>query len=89
MKVVVEENEGEGLDALLGLPVLLLCGNYFYHGKLVGVNETVVKLSSPSIVYETGDWKETKYKNAQLLPAKVWYVQTAAIESFGPGLPIA
>lgn len=40
MKVMQEvvEVSGEGLEALMGKKVTLFCANYFYSGKLVGVN---------------------------------------------------
>ena len=60
MKKLVEQVDGEGLEGLLGEEVLLLCANYFYTGKLTGVNKTCVLLTDPSIVYETGDWKIKK-----------------------------
>ena len=82
-QVEIVEVEGEGLDALLGEQVTLFCMNYFYTGKLTGVNDTCVQLTDPSIIYETGDWSTKAYKDAQSLPTKVLYVQTAAIESFG------
>lgn len=81
--VSVAEIEGEGLEALLGENVLLLCANYFYTGKLIGVNTDCVMLESPSIVYETGPWSDKHYKDAQGLPVKQWYVQRSMIESFG------
>lgn len=84
MKKLVETVEGEGLEALLGENVLLMCANYFYHGKLVGVNETCVLLDDAKIVYETGDWTSAAWQDAQRLPGP-WYVQTAFIESFGRG----
>lgn len=80
--VNVVEVEGEGLAALLGENVLLFCVNYFYAGKLVGVNDKYVQLEDASIVFETGELIAKTFKDAQKLPA-VWYVQTAAIESFG------
>ncbi|CAN5950553.1 unnamed protein product [Sphagnum jensenii] len=55
--------------SLLGQPVLLFCLNYIYAGKLVGVNDTFVKLEDAKIVYETGAFTNPTYKNAQLLPA--------------------
>lgn len=85
MKKLVEEVENEGLDALLGEQVLLFGMNYIYAGKLIGVNETFVKLADPRIVYETGAWSSTGYKDAQSLHVKEWYVQRAAVESFGQG----
>lgn len=82
MKKIVEEVQGEGLESLLGEVVTLFCANYFYTGKLTGVNDTCVLLSDPSIVYETGSWSDPNWKDAQKLPNDL-YVQTAAIESFG------
>lgn len=79
--VNVQEVEGEGLVALLGERVLLLCGNYFYAGKLEGVNKEDILLSSPSIVYETGDWKANKFQDEQALPSAL-YVRIASIESY-------
>lgn len=83
MKKLIEEVQGEGLEALLGEQVTLLCVNYFYTGKLVGVNTTCVKLEEPKIVYETGAWDKKDWADAQSLNTQYLYVQTAAIESFG------
>ena len=83
--VTVTEVEGEGLEALLGQNVLLFCLNYIYTGKLVGVNPSFVKLEGAKIVYETGAFSDKNYKDAQNLPTNEWYVQTAAIESYGLG----
>ena len=82
MRCVVKEVDTEGLDGLLGQTVTLFCGVYIYTGKLVGVNDTCVKLSDAKIVYETGELTTKTWKDAQSLPAD-WYVQTAAIESCG------
>ena len=80
--VSVTEVSGEGLEALLGETITLFCLNYIYTGKLVGVNNTCVLLSDAAIVYETGNLSEGGWKDAQKLPGN-WYVQAAAIESFG------
>lgn len=87
MKKLVEvtEVQGEGLDSLMGEQVLLFCLNYIYAGKLVGINETFVQLENAGIVYETGELGASSYKDFQRFPGGVWYVQRAAIESFGPG----
>ena len=81
MKKIVEVSD-EGLEGLLGETVTLLCMNYFYTGKLIGVNATCVKLENPSIVYETGEWSSKSWKDAQKLPGDI-YVQVSAIEAFG------
>lgn len=82
MKILVETST-EGLESLLGSKVTLFCANYFYTGKLVGVNKSDVKLEDPAIVYETGEFTAKEYKDEQKLGVKYWYVRRAAIESFG------
>ena len=84
MKKIVDEVDGEGLEKFLGEKVLLMCGNYFYTGKLIGINDTCVLLENAAIVYETGPFSNPTYKDAQAIGA-LWYVSTAAIESFGAG----
>ena len=83
MKKIIECDESEGLVKLMGEVVTLLCANYFYTGELIGVNTTCVLLKNPSIVYETGDWSDENWSDAQKLPTTELYVQTGAIESFG------
>ncbi len=82
MKVLVTEKDGEGLIGLLGQKVTLFCMNYFYHGILEGVNDDCVKLKDAYIVYETGSFDETGFKDAQKL-APAWYVAKSTIESYG------
>ena len=84
MKKIIETTDDEGLLALLGEHVTLMCLNYIYTGKLTGVNAACVKLAEAKIVYETGSWNEKGFKDAQALPEGIWYVQLGCIESFGP-----
>lgn len=83
MKRIIEDDSSAGLEILLGENVLLMCSNYFYTGKLVGVNKTYIELENPAIVYETGKWSDKNYTDSQPLHVKKWYVQLSAIESFG------
>lgn len=85
MKRIVETDEASGLESLLGEKVLLMCANYFYAGKLTGVNADCVVLEEASIVYETGIWSDAVYKDAQRLPGKEWYVRIDGVESYGLG----
>lgn len=62
--VNVTEVEGEGLMALLGERVTLFCLNYIYTGKLTGVNSTCVLLEDAAIVYETGAFDASAWKDA-------------------------
>lgn len=77
----VIEVESEGMIGLLGKTVTLFCANYIYTGRLDGVNDKCVKLSSAKIVYETGDFSEKEWKDAQPLPNDL-YIQCGMIESF-------
>lgn len=63
MKVLIKEDNQEGLSALLGKRVLLICAGYFYEGKLIGINKTCVKLEDAGLVYETGVWSDKSYKD--------------------------
>ena len=83
MKKLIEIDENEGLEKLMGEVVTLMCMNYFYTGKLTGVNEKCVKLENPSIVYETGEWSKKDWNDVQKLPCKELYVMVASIESYG------
>ena len=74
--------DGEGFESLFGETITCFCAVYIYTGKLIGVNATCIKLASPKIVYETGAFNETSWKDAQALPNEL-YLQTAMIESFG------
>jgi len=82
MRKLIKEVENEGFEKLLGETVTLFCMNYFYNGKLVGVNDTCVLLSEPKIIYETGKLSDSNWKDIQSLGVDELYVQKAAIESF-------
>lgn len=82
MRKLVEEVAGEGLDNLLGEQVTLFCLNYIYSGKLKGVNQTCVLLGDAILVYDTGKVSDKDFTDSVPFPGD-WYVQTAAIESFG------
>lgn len=82
--VSVTDVEGEGFEALLGEPVILFCANYFYAGKLVGVNDSFVLLEDGGIVYETGSFTDKTWKDFQKIGQPL-YVMKSAIESFCRG----
>lgn len=84
MKKLVKaiEVEGEGMEALLGQKVTFFCLNYIYHGTLTGVNTHDVLLEDAYVVYETGAFTDSRFKDAQKL-AKEWRLRTATIESYG------
>jgi hypothetical protein len=81
--VQVTEVENEGLIKLIGKRVTFFCLNYIYSGDLIGVNESCVLLENASIVYETGAFTESKFKDEQELGCREFYLQKNTIESFG------
>ena len=86
MKKLVEEVLGEGLESLMGEQVIIFCMNYFYTGRLTGVNEKDIILTDAAIVYETGKLDDAKWKDEQKLSFTTdFYVRTAAIESYCKG----
>lgn len=78
----VVEIPNEGLISLLNKLILVMCGNYFYYGKLVGVNETCIKIEKCHQIFETGSFTDKCFKDKQFI-AENWYIQLNAIESFG------
>lgn len=86
MKRVVQaqEIEGEGLESLLGEQVILFCNNYFWAGKLVGVNDIFVLLEDAGIVYETGPFSDQRWRDLQKTGQPV-YVMVSHIEAFMRG----
>ena len=83
MRRLIECADESGLMSLMGQQVTLLCGNYFYTGKLVGVNTDDVVLADPKIIYETGAWDTPQWEDAQALPTKELFVRVSSIESYG------
>jgi hypothetical protein len=82
MKRLIEEVENEGLVSLMGQRITLFCLNYIYTGKLVGVNDTCVRLDNPAIVYDTGRFDTKNWQDAQALPHTI-YIMLACVESYG------
>ncbi len=84
MKVLekIVEVEKEGFFALFGQTVTIFALNYIWVGKLVGVNDTQIKLEKPKIVFETGAFNTKSYKTAEALPNDM-YIRTSAIEAYG------
>ncbi len=82
MKKIIQVDDNDGFDSLLGEKITLFCLNYIYAGTLVGVNTTYLLLEDAKIVYETGELTSKEWKDAQPLPNS-WRVQIGAVESWG------
>jgi hypothetical protein len=87
--VAVIEVENEGLYSLLGQDIDIDTGVYIYAGRLVGVNNTYIKLENPHIVYETGDHAASRYARAEALHRPCQYVMISGIIAFGPTTRLA
>ncbi len=77
----VIEVDNEGLISLLGKRITVFCLNYFYSGKLEGVNDSVIKLTDASIVFDTGSLSASSFATEEKLPNDV-YINISHIESF-------
>lgn len=63
--------------------VTLFCMTYFYTGVIEAVNGETLVLKGAQVVYETGAFNDSKFKDAQNLGARQWFVRIPTIESFG------
>ena len=79
--VTVTEVSGKGFDQFYGKRITLFCANYIYTGDMVGSDDDCVQLSNAAIVYETGEFDNKSWKDAQNLPNDV-YVMKSFVESF-------
>lgn len=84
---VVTEHLTEIVDSdggpvtLLGKEVYVACTSYAYSGKLVGVNDKFIELEEPYLVYDTGNWNNKKWQDAQRLPTSKCCLFMAQIEN--------
>jgi len=75
--------DNKGFGAFLGKKITLYCGIYIYCGTLLSADQKCLMLDNAQIVYNTGPHDTPDWEDAKEMPHKVWYVRTAAIESFG------
>jgi hypothetical protein len=80
LQTVIEDAQ-EGFMALLGQNITVFCMNYIYTGKLVGVNESQLKLEDAKVVFETGAFSSKDWKDAQALP-NACYIRFSAVEMY-------
>ena len=67
---------------LLNEKILVFCMNYFYYGKLLQISEDHITLTDCYQVFETGSYKDHKFKDAQFICPQ-WNIMLSSIESFG------
>lgn len=72
-----------GLNLHFGKRVMLFGSKYIYTGRVVGVNEEVVRLQDAQIVQTTGPYRERGYHDEQKLPSNEWSVLLSSLESYG------
>lgn len=72
----------EGFVSLIGKTVFVETLNFNYTGTLEGVNDTQILLTSPKLVFDTGDFKNKDWTDAQALPTKALYIRLSAVQSY-------
>jgi hypothetical protein len=80
---ITVDTDDRGIAEYLGQRIIVFCVNYIYSGILAGVNSTNILLKDGGIVYETGSFTESKFKDFQPIGHDI-RINLAAIESFGP-----
>ncbi len=83
MEELATDDKKKNLLSLIGESLTFICAVYIYTGKLIDVNEDCIKLENCSVVFETGPFTKSEWRDAQKLPHKYWYIQMAMIESWG------
>lgn len=78
--LVVKKDSGQGFEELLGKRVTFFGAVYIYTGDLIAVDKTWAKLKNAAIVYETGAFTDTQWKDAQSLPHPV-FIRLSSVES--------
>ena len=78
-----QEEKNAILESLIGKKVTFFCMNYIYHGEISSYSKESITIKEPKIVYETGDFKDKGFKDAQSLECPEYNIQRATIESFG------
>ena len=71
------------LESLIGKRITVFCCRYIYTGKLKAIYKDAILLTDDNgIVYETGSFNNTEWKDFQKLPNE-FFISKQAIESFG------
>lgn len=75
MKQVIQENEANIIDEMLGKKVLIHCAMYHYAGEVVAIDSDFLKLKNPKIVLNSSvdeDEHTTakKFKTSSIIIAK-------------------
>jgi hypothetical protein len=83
MKKVIEESEGTTIEQMLGEKITFYCCRYIYTGVLKSIDEFSFQIDGAKIVYDTGEFTDPGWKDAEDFPKKVWNVTRQSVESFG------
>lgn len=83
MKKIIDNDLENIIDSYMGGVVTIFACRYIYTGKLIKIDEKNLVLENCKIVYETGDFADNKWIDAQSLGTKEWAIALQSIESFG------
>ena len=74
---------GVGVAQFMGKSILLKCMNYFYFGKIIGVDAFGATVQDCYVVFETGAFDAAQFKDAQKIGDR-FVIALQSIEAFGP-----
>jgi hypothetical protein len=83
MKHIIDNNDTNIIDTYLGEITTIFCCRYIYTGKVIKIDDKHLVLEGCKIVYETGEFCDKNWKDAQSLETKEWVIALQSIESFG------
>ena len=78
--------EIDSLNDFIGKKLAFQCARYIYFGKIKKVNEVFIELEDALIVYDTGEWSNSKASDAQKSPKGKIYLMRQSIECCLPTL---
>jgi len=81
-----ETIEVDSINDFVGQKLAFQCARYIYFGKIKKVNEVFIELEDACIVYDTGEWSNSKASDIQKSPKGKIYLMRQSIECCLPTL---
>jgi hypothetical protein len=69
------------MNDLIGKNIVVFCMNYIYTGKLLVFYGNEIQLENPRIIYETGNFDNEYFKDAQKLNHNL-FINMNTVESY-------
>lgn len=82
MLKIVETDTNQDLESRLNKQVVFMCFNYIYTGVLTAINDKFYRITNPHIIYETGKWTDSKWKDCQSMGEDELDIMVGTFESW-------